>query len=220
MLSRGPSSDRAASWSPPTFDEGERRRLKRFLWLAITALVVVGLAMVVVGEPMTGNGGRNIVAFELAESGDAAQEIMDEWGSEGRAAARWSLILDYVWLIAYTAILMIGLVLIAEMARERDWRRTQRLGWLVAGLALLAGLLDAVENTFLLVELANGGSDVAAFGARLAATFKFLFVAASILYLVVVGIACFFRRPEGEQLRPKGEQAVTIAPRTRPDADA
>jgi hypothetical protein len=68
---------------------------------------------------------------------------------------------------------------------------------------------------------------VAAFGARLAATFKFLFVAASILYLVVVGVACFFRRPESEQLRPKvdrgrppAEQAVDIAPRARPAHDA
>ena len=84
------------------------------------------------------------------------------------------------WLVFYTAVLMIGSVLIAEMARDRDWPRVHRAGWLVAGLALVAGLLDAVENSFLLLELANGGTDGAALVARVAATFKFLFVAVAI----------------------------------------
>lgn len=191
---------RGARWSPPTFDEGERRRLKRWLWLAVLGLVVLGVAMAYVGEPMTAEGGRNIVAFELAESGEAADEIMAGWGPEGRTAARWSLALDYGWLVFYTAVLVIAAVLVGEMARVREWHRVHRLGWLIAGLALVAGVLDAIENTFLLVELANGGTDLAAFGARLAATVKFLCVFAAVVYLLVVGVACFLRRPAAERL--------------------
>lgn len=194
-------------------DDTERRRLKRWLWLAVLGLLGLGLVLVYVGEPMTGDGGRNIVAFELADSGAEADDIMAGWGTDGRQAAQWSLVLDYLWLVFYSAVLMIGAVLVAEMARDRDWPRVHRLGWLVAGLALVAGLLDAVENSFLLLQLANGGSDLAAFVARLAATLKFLFVAVAIAYLVVVGVACFFRRPERERLPSFREQPVAIAPR-------
>lgn len=201
---------------PPSFDERERRRLKRWLWLAVLGLVGLGVVLVYVGEPMTADGGRNIVAFELAESGQAADEIMAGWGSEGRTAARWTLVLDYGWLVFYTAVLVIGAVLVAEMARAREWARVHRLGWLVAGLALVAGVLDAIENTFLLLELADGGTDLAAFVARLAATFKFLFVGVAVLYVLAVGVACFFRRPDDEQLPSFREQAVTIG---RTDAD-
>lgn len=205
-----PSGRRASRWTPPELDEQERARLKRWLWLAVLGLVGLGIAMVYVGEPMTAEGGRNIVAFELAESGDAADEIMAGWGDEGRTAARWSLVLDYGWLVFYSAVLMIGAVLVGEMARAREWGRVHRLGWLVAGLALLAGVLDAVENSFLLLELADGGTDLAAFVARVAASFKFLFVAVAVLYVLVVGVACFFRRPEEERLAPVREQPVTI----------
>ena len=93
------------------------------------------------------------------------------------------------------------------------------MGWLVAGLALLAGVLDAVENAFLLLELANGGTDLAALIARLAATFKFLFVAAAIAYIAVVGVVCFFRRPENERLpsfRSADEQPVSVRRRDEP----
>jgi hypothetical protein len=212
LAGRGEST--GSRWTPPPLDERERRRLKRWLWSAVVGLIGLGLVLVFVGEPMTAEGGRNIVAFELAESGEAADEIMAEWGSEGRSAARWSLVLDFGWLVFYTAVLMIGSVLIAEMARDRGWPRVHRAGWLVAGLALVAGLLDAIENSFLLLELADGGTDGAALVARVAATFKFLFVAVAILYLVVVGVVCFFRRPEHEQVpsfRPEvAEQPVSV----------
>ena len=56
-----------------------------------------------------------------------------------------------------------------------------------------------------------------AFVARIAATFKFIFVTVAILYLLVVGVTCFFRRPERERLPSFREQPVTI---NRPDADA
>jgi hypothetical protein len=214
MLSRRGESKGPSRWAPPSLDDRERRRLKRWLWLAVVGLIGLGVVMVYVGEPMTAEGGRNIVAFELADSGATADEIMVEWGPDGREAARRSLLLDFGWLVFYTAVLMIGSVLVGEMARDRDWPRVHRLGWLAAGLALLAGVLDAVENSFLLLELANGGTDLAAFVARVAATFKFLFVAVAIIYLVVVGVICFFRRPENERLpsfRPSAsEQPVSI----------
>ncbi|MDZ7732535.1 MAG: hypothetical protein U5R31_04950 [Acidimicrobiia bacterium] len=211
---------RRGRWEPPTFDTDERARLKRWLWLAIAGLVVIGVALVYVGEPMTAEGGANIVTYELADSGERAEEILDGWGPEGRDAARWSLILDYGWLVSYGAVLLVGSVLVAEMARDRGWTRVRRLGWLVAGLALAAALLDAVENTALLWQLSRGGTDVAALVARFAAGLKFLFVALAILYLVVAGITAFFRRPEAERLEPQteprrssGEQSVTISRR-------
>lgn len=201
------------SWTPPTIDATERRRLKRWLWLAVLGLVGLGVVLVYVGEPMTRDGGRNIVAFELADSGSTAGEIIDGWGTEGRTAARWSLALDYLWLVLYSAVLMIGAVLVAGMARDRDWRQVERLGWLVAGLALVAGLLDAVENSLLLWQLGHGGGDGAAFVARLAATGKFLLVTAAIAYIVVVATVCFFRRPPHERLPSFRHQDVTIARR-------
>jgi hypothetical protein len=200
-------------WTAPTIDDSERRRLKRWLWLAVLGLVGIGVVLVYVGEPMTSDGGRNIVAFELADSGAVADEIIEGWGTEGRTAARWSLMLDYVWLVLYSAVLMIGAVLVATMAHDRDWHRVERLGWLVAGLALVAGLLDALENSVLLWQLSHGADDVTAFVARAAATLKFLLVAVAMVYIAVVGVTCFFRRPERERLPSFRERPVAISRR-------
>lgn len=63
------------------------------LWTASYAANAA--VMLLLERRMHRTGGPGIIPFELAGSGAAAEAIMEQWGDEGRRAARWSLILDF-----------------------------------------------------------------------------------------------------------------------------
>jgi hypothetical protein len=57
-------------------------------------------------EPaMRRGGGPGIVGLELAGSTERVEEILAAWGPEGRAAARRSLLIDYLVLATYAPLL-------------------------------------------------------------------------------------------------------------------
>jgi hypothetical protein len=105
---------------------------------AATAVLFVPLA--VLDRRMQRTGGPGIIPFELAGTPERARAMMDRWGEDGRAAARASLLLDFPFLVAYSA-------LNVAVARSRP----------AAAAAVAAGACDAVENAALLGVLAGRG---------------------------------------------------------------
>ncbi len=149
-------------------------------------------------EPAEASSGTDIVAFELAGTPDRARTILDEWGPDGRAGATRAIKIDYGFLITYAVFLAVAVGSIADAVgeRTRDWAKA--LGWGLAGLVLAAGVFDAIESTAVLRVLdtyqSDGISGLATWTAAIAASAKFLIVAAAVGYLLIGSVVLLTRR--------------------------
>lgn len=127
--------------------------------------------------------GPGIVPFELSGGQDRADEILAEWGEDGRDAAREQLWIDYGFMLAYGSLLGLAAAAVRDLSRRRGLQRLARVGRIAIWLGPLAACFDALENACLLLTLGGAG---AAFPllATIFAACKFLLLAAAIAYLV------------------------------------
>jgi hypothetical protein len=156
------------------------------------ATVLLLLAMSPADGRMKDTGGPGIVPFEVAGSQNRAEEIMAEWGDEGRDAARESLWIDFGFLAAYGTFLTLALAAIRDRARERGWRRLAAIGGVAVAFGALCAGFDALENICLLLTLGDAGSAFPLMAA-IFASLKFFFLAASTAY-IAVGLAMWLGR--------------------------
>lgn len=164
-----------------------------FTWLseraqrhALVILLLLTFALTtflaVLGAPLRSpEAPRGIVSFELAGSAQAAQAILDSWSPGVREIAMLHLGLDYLYLVAYPALLALAC---ARVARRLEGRAPgwSRAGALLSWAVLAAGPLDAVENAALIQVLASGADDASAGLARACALPKFGLVFAALAY--------------------------------------
>lgn len=159
------------------------------------ASVALLLAMSPADNRMQDTGGPGIVPFELTGGQDRADEILAEWGEEGRDAARESLWIDFGFLLAYGAFLTFALAAVRDMARGRGWRRLSRIGGAVVSFGALGAAFDALENTCLLLTL-DGSGAIFPLLATIFAACKFVLLTIAIVYLVAgLTMRVFDRRP-------------------------
>ena len=166
------------------------------LWLLGGATLVLFLVLGAIDQRMWDEGGPGIVGFELAGSEETSRDILAEWGSEGRDAARLSLWLDFPFLISYGAFFTLAVAAVRDAARRRGWRRLSTSG--VVFLPGLAAGFDALENIGLLLALGEHGGEVAPLAATVCAAVKFLLLFVVDVYLVVGLVRLAherFRRP-------------------------
>ncbi|HEU4905446.1 MAG TPA: hypothetical protein VFT19_04935 [Solirubrobacterales bacterium] len=154
------------------------------LILTAVASVVLLLAMSPAENRMTDTGGPGMVPFELTGGQDRADEILAEWGEEGRDAARESLWIDFGFLLAYGAFLTLALAATRDLARRRAWRRMATVGAAIVSFGALAAGFDALENICLLLTLDDAGAALPLL-ATIFASVKFLLLAIAIAYLLV-----------------------------------
>lgn len=157
------------------------------------ATLVLLLAMSPAEERMQDTGGPGIVSFELAGSQDRADEILAEWGEDGRDAARQSLWIDFGFLLAYGIFLTLAVAAIRDLARERGWRRLGAIGGVVVSFGALGAACDALENICLLLTIEGAGAALPLL-ATIFAAFKFIFLAGAIAYLLA-GLGMRLRDP-------------------------
>lgn len=129
------------------------------------------------------DNGPGMVTFELAASQDRADEILAEWGEEGRDAARESLWIDFAFLLAYGALLTLALAAARDLARGRGWGRLARIGAVVVYFGALAAAFDVLENACLLLTLDSAGAAFPVL-ATIFATCKFALLAIALAYLL------------------------------------
>jgi hypothetical protein len=156
------------------------------------ALVALLLAMAPAEDQMRENG-PGIVAFELAGSQERADEILDEWGSEGQDAAREQLLIDFAFLIAYGTFLVLAVAAVRDLLGRRGRTRLAEFGAVIVPFGALAAAFDAAENACLLAVLDGAGHVFPVLAFIFAAT-KFALLAAAIAYLLA-GLALGLRRP-------------------------
>jgi hypothetical protein len=131
--------------------------------------------------------GPGMVTFELTGGQDRADEILSEWGDDGRDAARDQLWIDYGFMLAYGTFLGLAAAAVRDLCRKRQLRRLAAIGAVATWLGPLAAGFDAIENACLLLTVGGAG---AAFPllATIFATCKFILLAGSIGYLLAGGV--------------------------------
>lgn len=163
---------------------------------AATAGLLVPLAML--DRRMQAAGGPGIIPFELAGAG-RSRKILRAWGSEGRRAARASLLLDFPFLVAYTW-LNVRLARRASRVHARGGgSMLAAVGPAVAGLQVAAGACDAIENSALLGVVARKGDARLAQIARGAALLKFAGLGVGWLYGSLARLRLNQRRAKSTQ---------------------
>lgn len=152
---------------------------------------------------MKSASGVGIVPFELAGTDQRAREILAGWGGDGVAAARRSLHLDFPFLVGYAGL---GALLAASSAGpvgDAGWAWLTPVGCGAAAGAVLAGVLDAIENLALLRAIRASRDPDADLGsearlARRAARTKFglVYLVAGWLLLIVTPVLLLNRLEE------------------------
>jgi hypothetical protein len=122
------------------------------LWILAGATILLGVAALPSLGTMEDNG-VGILELEFTGSSDRAAEHYEELGSDGRSAARTSLLIDYPYLIAYGLFLAGACSAVADRARRARRDRLAALGAPLAWGALGAAGCDALENAMLLLIL-------------------------------------------------------------------
>jgi hypothetical protein len=133
---------------------------------------------------MRGTGGPGIIPFELAGTPERARRIIDIWGSDGRRAARRSLLLDYAFPPTYACLQALGCMATADRCRASGLRVLAAGGGPLAWSQLAAAGFDYVENTALLLILAGRDGRAPAL-ARRAALAKFALLFAGWSYMLL-----------------------------------
>lgn len=151
-----------------------------WLYLALAATIALEIVLGRLNKPLvTAAAPAGIVSFELAHTAERSAAIMASWNDDARRAARVSLLVDYLFMIAYPATLALGCVMVAARVQPKRPRLSSVVRALAAG-ALVAGALDAIENAALLVQLASVAGETAALVAWGCASVKFALVAVAI----------------------------------------
>jgi hypothetical protein len=162
--------------------------------MALLAIItiVLGIVLVRLDDRMEESGGPEILGFEFAGDEESAAKIVEDWGEEGRDAARAALWLEYPYLLGYGAFLALACLATRDVAVERGWRRTAAFGVAAALIAAAGAAFDAIEDAFLLVVLGGNGGDLVPALAAGSAAIKFTLLAVAVAYLVT-GLALRLR---------------------------
>lgn len=105
--------------------------------------------------------------------------------------------LDFLFLAAYGAFLALGSTAVRDIALSRGWRRLVVGSALVVIVPVGAAGFDALENVFLLLTVGHHGGATAPRLAAIFAAGKFVFLGATLAYIVAVlaRAAASVRRP-------------------------
>lgn len=143
-------------------------------------------------DPSHVSHGPTILAFEFAGSRARAAQIMAEWGSKGRSAARLSLLLDYGYMLSYGLFFALAGFAVRDSARAGGWRRLAAVGAVVPFFALAAACFDASENVALLLTLVGHGGSFAPQFAAVCSAIKFTLIVIAIIY-ALCGLVLWLR---------------------------
>jgi len=156
--------------------------------LIVTLIIMVILNLT--GSPLrTNKAPAGIISYELAGNEETAASILNSWNNQAKVYAGFNLGIDYLWMIFYSTTIALGLVWVADAFNLKGILSTA-LNLLAWG-QWLAPLLDALENTALLIMLFNQPVSPWPLIAYWSAVLKFTLV---ILGILTVLVSAFFYR--------------------------
>jgi hypothetical protein len=140
-----------ASSAPPLFLFASRPRV--LVALALTVLLS-GAAMLPALSTMADHG-ASVLEWESAGAPARSQEILDQWGGAGEAAAWWQLGLDIPFVIGFGLFLAGACMAVARRADEGGQPRLQRALGAGAWLGPLAAGADLLQDVSLALILSG-----------------------------------------------------------------
>jgi hypothetical protein len=157
-------------------------------------MVAFNIALVVLDQKMKDAGGPSILGFEFAGSEQQAARIMGEWGGSGRDYARWSLWIDFGFMLSYGSFFTLAALATRDFARENGLRALATAGIVAPFCAASAAICDAGETAFLLLTLGGHGGSVGPPIATAFASIKFLLITLAIVYVLWGLVSRLLRR--------------------------
>jgi hypothetical protein len=157
---------------------------RRILWIAGAAALAIWVFLFIQDSRIRDSGGPGIVSFEVAGTEEEAQEILEDWGEQGRDDARVSIYADFPYLIAYSVFLAVGCTIAAERLARRGMNRLARIGPMLGWTMFLAGAFDVIENLAML-QVIDGETATWPGVALYAAIPKFAIAGVGIAYVIV-----------------------------------
>jgi hypothetical protein len=127
---------------------GTRRGL-----LGLGALTLVCAAAMLPTFQTMADHGASVFAFESAGSVARSREIVEEWGSAGKAAMWWQLAIDTPFLVGYGLFLAGACAAVARRAAAAGMPRLERAAVFVAWLGPIAAAADFAQNISLALVL-------------------------------------------------------------------
>lgn len=138
--------------------------------------------------------GVDIVQFELMRTSSEAVRLTSLLGSDGLAAARQQLYVDFVYLVLYGIALSGACVLVGARAARRGHPALAEAGQAFAVVAVVAAACDFAENVALLVVTHGHTAQPWPGAASAFAASKFLLLAVALLYVVIGLLATLSNR--------------------------
>lgn len=160
--------------------------LPKRLNLSLLATIALLLVLVLVNQPLrTGSAPQGIVSFQMAATADQSMAIIRSWRQEGLVWANVSLWLDFLFVPAYLATLIL---LTNHLTRDRPGVRERNVARWVKALFVTAGFGDLAENVLLLNNM-DPPTDVVSLSATVCALVKFTGLMLGAAGLVVIRAA-------------------------------
>jgi hypothetical protein len=133
-----------------------------------------------------------IVSFELSNTLERAQEILDSWSTLSRTYAGLSLGYDFLFLFIYTLFIA---VLIHKL-NQRLWlgKTFYKLGEILIWSMFLTAIFDVIENVSLIKLLVGGRQQFWVSIAYYFAVVKFVLIFISILYIISNFFVLLFKK--------------------------
>ncbi|PHR73644.1 MAG: hypothetical protein COA67_02645 [Lutibacter sp.] len=158
-----------------------------FILLFLGALLMRYLNSFLLNDIAT-NG---IITFELAKDASFAESIINSWDIKAKAAAGYSLIFDFIFLVLYS----LFLALLIHQINERVWKNTAvyKVGVALIYAQFVAAFFDAIENIALL-QLFKEATQFWTSIAYYFASMKFILIALGILFIVISWVVRLVRR--------------------------
>lgn len=148
-------------------------------------LVLFGL-LAYLDSRMRASGGAGLLSLEFAGTGSRASAILAEWGPGAERAAVWAQVVDYGFIVAYAAFLVIAVRAAKGRAQRFGSRPLERAARPIAVGVVVAAVSDAIQNAALLVVLDHRSLGAAAWVARACGIVTTTLLVISIGYLGAV----------------------------------
>jgi len=166
----------------------------RFFWpllgltiLQILVFAITGASLTTVAAPY------GVVSFELAGSVEAVVEILNSWDADAKLRTAFGLGFDYLFMVTYVSTIAFGCGMAARVLPRSNWPLA-RWGNLLAWGAILADLLDAVENITLTNMIFGSVASPWPEIARWCAILKFSLIFVGIVYVIYGGVIAVVER--------------------------
>jgi len=140
--------------------------VRQYLIFSGTFFILTAFVMLILDAQLRPSGCPDMISLELAFTKSAFNQILDKCGADGIRSHLIMIWVDYLFIIAYTGFYSRALIFFS--------------------LPIIAGVLDVIENTLLLIQLPNSESLSGAliFLASSAAAIKFVLIGITIILIL------------------------------------